>query len=69
MVKCAFCKKETGYLPFHCKYCGNSFCSEHRLPENHNCTFEIPNREVGKKSSKKPFNNKHTEEKKFKIGL
>ncbi len=64
MVKCAFCKKETGYLPFHCKYCGNSFCSEHRLPENHNCTFEIPNREVDKKSSKSPFNDNHIEEKK-----
>lgn len=24
-------------LPFQCPYCGAQFCSEHRLPENHNC--------------------------------
>lgn len=24
-------------LPFVCKYCGQSFCAEHRLPESHNC--------------------------------
>lgn len=27
-----------GYdIPFTCKYCGCTFCSDHRLPENHNC--------------------------------
>ncbi len=25
-------------MPFRCKYCGGYFCSEHRLPEMHNCT-------------------------------
>ncbi len=24
-------------MPFQCPYCGGQFCSEHRLPENHNC--------------------------------
>lgn len=24
-------------LPFKCKYCGKSFCTKHRLPENHAC--------------------------------
>jgi Zn-dependent protease len=24
-------------MPFRCPYCGNFFCAEHRLPENHNC--------------------------------
>ncbi len=24
-------------LPFKCKYCGGTFCSAHRLPENHQC--------------------------------
>lgn len=24
-------------MPFKCPYCGNYFCAEHRLPENHNC--------------------------------
>ncbi len=25
-------------MPFRCKYCGGYFCSDHRLPEMHNCT-------------------------------
>jgi hypothetical protein len=24
-------------LPYQCKRCGGTFCSEHRLPENHDC--------------------------------
>ncbi len=24
-------------MPFHCPYCGGQFCSQHRLPENHEC--------------------------------
>jgi len=24
-------------MPYQCKYCGGYFCSEHRLPEAHNC--------------------------------
>ncbi|MCD6493116.1 MAG: rhomboid family intramembrane serine protease [Archaeoglobaceae archaeon] len=35
-MKCDVCGKEV-YLPFKCKYCGGTFCSEHRLPEKHNC--------------------------------
>ena len=35
-VKCRKCGQET-FLPFRCPYCGDHFCSEHRLPENHNC--------------------------------
>jgi len=46
MTKCDFCgrdiekiRRKLGYdLPFTCKYCGGNFCSDHRLPENHNCT-------------------------------
>ena len=26
-------------LPFVCRYCGQPFCSEHRLPESHNCVI------------------------------
>jgi hypothetical protein len=40
MPYCEFCGKEIGYLPFRCKYCGNQYCKDHRLPENHECTFE-----------------------------
>jgi len=36
MVKCSFCYKEVD-LPFKCPYCGLTFCSDHRLPEQHNC--------------------------------
>jgi Zn-dependent protease len=35
-MECQKCGKET-FLPFRCPYCGGYFCSEHRLPENHEC--------------------------------
>ena len=25
-------------MPFTCKFCGGSYCYDHRLPESHNCT-------------------------------
>ncbi len=36
MGVCDYCQKAT-YLPFYCKYCGGTFCEEHRLPEQHEC--------------------------------
>jgi Zn-dependent protease len=36
MTQCSKCKKEV-YMPFICNYCQGSFCSDHRLPENHGC--------------------------------
>ena len=41
MPFCQHCQAEISYLPFKCKYCGGVFCKKHRLPENHNCTFEL----------------------------
>jgi Zn-dependent protease len=35
-MKCQKCGQET-FLPFQCPYCGDHFCSAHRLPENHDC--------------------------------
>ena len=35
-MKCQKCEKNV-FLPFRCPYCGGYFCSEHRLPENHDC--------------------------------
>jgi len=35
-LNCHYCNVET-FMPFKCPYCGNHFCPEHRLPENHNC--------------------------------
>ena len=54
MVKCAFCDKEAGYLPFHCKKCGKSFCAEHRLPENHECTHELQTIDTERKTPEVP---------------
>lgn len=36
-MKCQKCQSEV-FLPFRCPYCGGYFCSEHRLPENHDCS-------------------------------
>jgi predicted nucleic acid binding AN1-type Zn finger protein len=34
--KCAYCGDVTD-MPFECTYCGDPFCPEHRLPEEHRC--------------------------------
>ncbi|MCL7415440.1 MAG: rhomboid family intramembrane serine protease [ANME-2 cluster archaeon] len=34
---CSVCGKKE-MLPYTCKFCGWTYCSEHRLPENHHCT-------------------------------
>ncbi|HXQ92178.1 MAG TPA: AN1-type zinc finger domain-containing protein [Nitrososphaerales archaeon] len=36
-MQCHFCDEVKDGLPFRCNYCGESFCGEHRLPENHAC--------------------------------
>ena len=36
MAECSYCGTETS-MPYKCKFCGELFCSNHRLPENHNC--------------------------------
>ena len=40
MPYCEFCGEDAGYLPFTCSYCGGIFCGSHRLPENHQCSFD-----------------------------
>ena len=35
MAECSKCGKQE--MTFTCRYCGEKFCSEHRLPENHDC--------------------------------
>ena len=37
ILDCHQCGKSVDGLPFRCNYCGNLFCGEHRLPENHAC--------------------------------
>jgi len=41
LVKCSYCDENISFLPFKCRYCRNYFCKNHRLPENHECTFEF----------------------------
>lgn len=36
-MQCDYCHKVSDELPYKCKFCGETFCSEHRLPENHEC--------------------------------
>ena len=44
-MKCQLCKKDVT-LPFKCSYCGQYFCDDHRLPEQHLCPG-LPNRSWG----------------------
>ncbi len=36
MAECDICGQEES-MPYHCRHCDGTYCSEHRLPENHNC--------------------------------
>ncbi|QIB73355.1 rhomboid family intramembrane serine protease [Halogeometricum borinquense] len=36
MATCDECGKHEN-MPYQCRRCGQTFCAEHRLPENHNC--------------------------------
>ncbi len=37
MTTCDYCNKQIDGLPHVCRYCGKVHCSEHLLPENHDC--------------------------------
>jgi membrane associated rhomboid family serine protease len=36
MAECDQCGREEN-LPYECRHCGGTYCSQHRLPENHDC--------------------------------
>jgi len=38
MKRCYLCGKSLQKNPSGCRHCGNFFCSDHLLPENHHCT-------------------------------
>jgi hypothetical protein len=41
MINCSICNKKVGLLSFTCK-CGDKiFCTQHRMPELHNCLFDF----------------------------
>ena len=48
--KCYHCKKKAGIYGFECK-CGYTFCKMHRIPEDHDCTFDFAHH--GKKQLEK----------------
>ncbi len=41
MPDCYFCKDKINEIPYRCTFCGMIFCGEHRLPENHDCPFDL----------------------------
>jgi hypothetical protein len=52
MGECSYCGSKES-LPFKCKFCGEQFCGDHRLPENHNCYgLETYKKERGKEPEK-----------------
>ncbi len=52
MGECVYCGS-LERMPFKCKFCGEQFCGDHRLPENHECVgLETFKRERGKEPEK-----------------
>ncbi|MFX0021211.1 MAG: AN1-type zinc finger domain-containing protein [Candidatus Hermodarchaeota archaeon] len=41
MSNCYLCDVEIKDIPYRCKFCGMIFCNKHRLPENHECPFDL----------------------------
>ena len=39
VARCSKCQRKLGLTQFKCK-CGESFCSRHRVPEDHSCQFD-----------------------------
>ncbi|GLT68926.1 hypothetical protein SLA2020_411180 [Shorea laevis] len=37
--RCSFCRKRVGLTGFKCR-CGQTFCSQHRYSDKHECTFD-----------------------------
>lgn len=51
--KCSLCSKKLGPVSFQCK-CANYFCTRHRLPEEHLCTFDHKSAGIRKLSEENP---------------
>ncbi|XP_020577175.1 zinc finger A20 and AN1 domain-containing stress-associated protein 6-like [Phalaenopsis equestris] len=41
-ARCSLCRKRVGLTGFQCR-CGSTFCSSHRYPETHECSFNFKN--------------------------
>ena len=44
-IRCMHCKKNVGLLGFKCK-CGKIFCSNHLMPECHNCNYNFKDEQI-----------------------
>jgi hypothetical protein len=59
---CTYCGAQES-LPFKCKFCGDIFCSDHHLPENHDCQGLVRFKETRGKEPEKwiyePFHEKY----------
>ena len=44
-MKCEYCGRDEA-LPFVCNYCGGAFCTDHRLPEAHQCKGDLNQRRM-----------------------
>ncbi|MGD0318104.1 MAG: AN1-type zinc finger protein [Nitrososphaerales archaeon] len=49
MTACAICGKNEAF-PFKCRYCSKMVCSDHRLPEVHDCVPKSQRKIYGKPS-------------------
>lgn len=54
MTKCEECGSEID-MPYSCNHCDLKFCSKHRLPENHACTYEKPDLDSTDNSNSAPL--------------
>ncbi|CAI4050059.1 hypothetical protein N7582_004821 [Saccharomyces uvarum] len=48
---CAYCR-QLDFLPFHCSFCNDDFCSKHRLKEDHHCRWLLEQEESSKNNEK-----------------
>lgn len=53
-TRCFTCNKRVASFSFKCK-CEFSFCSKHRLPEEHNCNFDHKSSGIKKLSKENPL--------------
>jgi predicted nucleic acid binding AN1-type Zn finger protein len=51
--RCKQCKKKVGYLGFDCK-CKGYFCSFHRYPEEHSCSYDHKTEQINKLIANNP---------------
>lgn len=46
-IRCNFCNKKCNLENYECK-CNNTFCSNHRLPFDHLCSYDYKQEQMNK---------------------